>query len=77
MKFYSVVRNSLTCRREQTLGQLTAHSEAQQKIQSKRNLVDDDFLSDPIVLEVVVHVQNEDRKVVQVVKVQPEQTHVQ
>lgn len=77
MKFYSAVRNSLTCRRKQTLGQMTENSQAQQKHQSKRNLVEDDFLSDPIVLEVVVHVQNEDRKVVQVVKVQPEQTHVQ
>lgn len=39
-----------------------------------RNLVDDGFLFDPIALEVVVNVNNENRKVVQVVEVQPEST---
>lgn len=45
-----------------------------QKKKQNRNLVDDDFLFDPVALEVVVDVQDEDRKVVQVVEVQPEHT---
>lgn len=39
-----------------------------------QNLVKDGFLFDPIALEVVVNVNNENRKVVQVVEVQPEST---
>lgn len=39
-----------------------------------QNPVDDGCLFDPIALEVVVDVKNENRKVVQVVEVQPEST---
>lgn len=37
-----------------------------------RNLVQHGFLFDPVALEVIVNVQNENRNVVQVVEVQPE-----
>lgn len=61
-------------REKQSPDQTKKYRTLQNAVGNDRNLVDDGFLFDPIVLEVVVDVQNENGEIVQVLKVQPEHT---
>lgn len=61
-------------REKQSPDQTKKYRTGTERKENDRNLVDDGFLFDPIVLEVVVDVQNENGEIVQVLKVQPEHT---
>lgn len=56
---------------------LNDHTEwGDQKRQYLTNLINKLFLFDPIIFEVITHVQNKNGNFIQIVKVQPEHTNI-
>lgn len=55
----------------------TTHGVKNQRRRNGTNLINNLFLFDPIIFKVVVHIQNENGKFIEVVKVQPERAQSQ